>query len=63
MNVDFVVLRGDDVWPRAVRPLDLPVALPFRGHAEDGVHSENLHRLRGAGAFGGARRDRHDLYR
>lgn len=54
MNVDFVVLCGDDVWPRAVRPLDLPVGLPFGGHTEDGVPSNDLYWLRGEGAVRGA---------
>lgn len=54
MNVDFVVLCGDDVRPRAVGPLDLPAGLSFWGHTEDGVPSDHLDGLSGVGAIRGA---------
>lgn len=63
MDVDFVVLCGDDVGPRAVGPLDLPVGLPLRGHSEDGVPSDDLNWLGREGAVRGACCDGHDLYR
>lgn len=62
MDVDLVVLRGDDVRPRAVGPLDLPVGLPcLRGDAEDGMPPDDLDRLCGEGAVRGARGDGHYL--
>lgn len=49
MNVDFVVLRGDDVGAGAVGPLNLPAALPLWCHPEDCMTSHDLYWLRGQG--------------
>lgn len=61
MNVDFVVLCGDDVRAGAVGPLDLPVGLPLWGDTEDSVPPDNLDWFRGERAVRGACCDRDNL--